>query len=282
MSDLEGLLEEVELPPMPQVASKIMGLVEDPRTNSDDIQKVIFADQALTSRILMVANSAFYGLNRRVDTLTDAIFVLGMESVKNISIALSTREIFQVHGFIEQKLWEHAIGVSVASGLIAGRQNSYKVSLEECIVGGLLHDIGHAILNLNNKERFSMVIEQVFDEKMPYQIAEEDIFGFTHQDVGALLFREWEMPDELIEVARNHHRCHHADFEETTEGLCKIVSMADCLCERLGIGFRDPMPELCPDQDIRMKSLGFGEEDIDELIEIFKERFIQEKQVFMG
>lgn len=281
MISAESILEECELPPMPHVASQVMSLATDPKSSVEDMQKVIFADQALTSRLLMIANSAFYGATRQIDTLSDAIMRLGIEAVKNISIALSTRDVFQTHSIIEQRLWEHAIGVSVCSSLIGGKQKEYKIKGEECIVAGLLHDIGHAVLKQSQKEKFVAVMETVCREKKSYPIVEQDVFGFTHQDVGALLFREWKMSDELIKVAQYHHQCNEAPNLEEAEGLCKIVGFADCICERLGVGFPEPMEELCPNDSSRIKALGLSDDDIKEIIQVFQEKFIEEKKAFM-
>jgi len=278
----ELILKECTLPAMPHVAAKILRLANDPGTRMDDLQNAIFADPALTSRILMIANSAYYGLRRKVDTLSDALFILGMEAVKNLSIAVATKEIYNVHGIIEQKLWEHAIGVSIAAGLVGGKQRAFKVPAEECIVAGLLHDIGKAVMNQSQPQRYAMVVEKVYDERTPFYAAEFDMFGFTHSEVGALLFKEWGLPQELIEMVQHHNRCHEIDAPGEAEALCKVVSFADCLCLRLGVGYRGPMPELCPDDSAKKDALGLTPEDVEEITESFKKRYIEEKLSFMA
>ncbi len=277
----ELILRECSLPAMPHVAARILRLANDPASRVDEVQHVIFADPALTSRILMIANSAYYGLRRRVDTVSDALFVLGFEAVKNLSIAVATKEIYNTHGLIEQKLWEHALGVSIAAGLVGGRQNAFKLPIEECIVAGLLHDIGKAVMNQSQPQRYSMVIERVYDERIPFRTAEKEIFGFTHAEVGALLFKQWGLPSELIEMVANHNNCHEVDGTCEAEGLCKVVSLADCLCLRLGVGYRGPMPELCPDDSVKTETLGLTPEDVEEITESFKKKYIEEKLFFM-
>ncbi|NOZ25528.1 MAG: HDOD domain-containing protein [Nitrospirae bacterium] len=278
----ELILKECSLPAMPHVAAKILRLANDPTSRMDELQSAIFADPALTSRILMIANSAYYGLRRKVDTISDALFVLGMEAVKNLSIAVATKEIYNVHGLIEQKLWEHAIGVSIAAGLVGGKQKLFKVPAEECIVAGLLHDIGKAVMNQSQPQRYAMVVERVYDERTPFYAAEQDMFGFTHSDVGALLFKEWGLPPELIDMVEHHNKCHEVDDHGEAEGLCKVVSFADCLCLRLGVGYRGPMPELCPDDSVKTEALGLTPEDVEEITESFKKRYIEEKLSFMA
>jgi len=275
------ILKECSLPAMPHVAAKILRLANDPKSRMDELQRVIFADPALTSRILMIANSAYYGLRRKVDTLSDALFVLGFDAVKNLSIAVATKEIYNIHGIIEQKLWEHAMGVSIAAGLVGGKQKVFKIPAEECIVAGLLHDIGKAVMNQSQPQRYAMVVERVYGERISFCRAEEELFGFTHSEVGALLFKDWGLPPQLIEMVANHNNCHEVDGSCEAEGLCRVISFADCLCLRLGVGYRGPMPELCPDDSAKTEVLGLTPEDVEEITESFKKRYIEEKLSFM-
>ncbi len=278
----ELILKECKLPAMPHVAAKILSLVSDPGSRVEEIQRVISADPALTSRILMIANSAYYGLRRKVDTLSDAIFVLGFEAVKNLSVAVATKEIYQVHGIIEQKLWEHAIGVSIAAGLVGGKQRAHQVPSEECIVAGLLHDIGKAVMNQSQPQRYAMVVEKVYGERIPFNKVEAEMFGFTHADVGALLFKEWGLPSELIDMVQNHNNCQGFDGSPEAQGLCEIVSFADALCVGLGVGYRGPMPELCGDDAVEAEPLGLSPDDVEDITASFKQRYIEEKLSFMA
>jgi len=277
----ELILKECSLPAMPQVAAKILRLASDPASRVDEVQHVIFADPALTSRILMIANSAYYGLRRKVDTVSDALFVLGFEAVKNLSIAVATKEIYNIHGIIEQKLWEHAMGVSIAAGLVGGKQKVFKLPVEEYIVAGLLHDIGKTVMNQSQPQRYAMVVERVYDERTSFRTMEKEMFGFTHSEVGALLFQQWGLPPELIEMVAKHNNCHEIDGTHEAEGLCQVVSFADCLCLRLGVGYRGPMPELCPDDSVKAEALRLTPEDVEEVTESFKQKYIEEKLSFM-
>lgn len=282
MVDKEAILKDCTLPAMPHVGAKILRVVNDPLTSVEELQDTMISDQAITSRILMIANSAYYGLRRKVDTLSDALFVLGFEAVKKIAIAVSTKDIYNFHGLIEQKLWEHAIGVSIAAGLVGEKQSAYKVSIEECIVAGLLHDIGKAVMNRSQPERYAMVVETVYEDHIPFCRAEEDLFGFTHQEVGALLFQRWKLPDDLAAITGNHHKRHEIDESDRERGFCTVIAFADSLCVRLGVGYREPMPDIVSDNSGVTEELGLGIGDMEELIGMFKERYIMEKLSFLN
>jgi putative nucleotidyltransferase with HDIG domain len=288
----EAILKDLSLPAMPHVAARILQMVNSPNVRVEELQEAMISDQAITSKILMIANSAYFGLRRTIDTLSDAIFVLGFEAVKKIAVAVSTKEIYNFHGIIEQKLWEHAIGASIAAGLIASRQRAYEISAEECIVAGLLHDIGKAVMNQSQPERYAIVVETVYGEHQPFYRAELDLFGFTHQEVGALLFKKWKLPEELALVVGNHHRRHEIVKMPAVHALCTVIELANLICSRLGVGYRGPMPDApengkgegagdpLRDESV-MEALEIGFEDLEEIFGEFKERYIAEKLSFI-
>ena len=105
-----------ELPPLPQVAAQVLRLVADPDSTTEDLQKVISTDQALTSQILKIANSAMFGMMREVRTVTQAIMTLGFSTIKSVVIAASAKNLYARGsvGLQERLLWEHALVTSLA------------------------------------------------------------------------------------------------------------------------------------------------------------------------
>ncbi len=280
--NIEDILKEGALPAMPVAAIQIMNLVNDPKSSADDIQAVITRDQALTSRVIKVATSSRYGETRRIDTISEAIVTMGLSAIKDIAIAIATKDIYNNIGPLGERLWEHAIGVSIAAGLIAQKQKVYNKKVETFIIGGLLHDIGKAILINLYPDEYAKVDQKVHAEKRAFYEIERELFGFTHQDVGAILFKQWKFSNELIELAARHHSCHHIEPDETFRSLCHIVNLADCLCLKLGVGYNTQLPELCDSEVQKMKDLAITDEGMDEIIDEFKLRFIDEKLSFMS
>ena len=282
MPEKELILKKCKLPALPHVALKVLQVVNNPNTKIADLHHLISRDQAMASRLLMIANSAYYGLPRKVETISDAILLLGFDTVKNIAVAVATKDLYKTKSLIGQKLWEHALGVSVASGIICKFQKiNNEISPEEALVAGLLHDIGKTVINNNYPEMYEAVFEMVYNDKVPFIKAEEEILGYNHQQVGELLFSEWGFSDEMVEIVAKHHRRHEID-DINLKTLCTIVAFSDCLNARLGVGYAEPMITLCEDEAEFMEYFDFGIEEVEAIIEEFKARFVLEKLEFLG
>jgi len=277
----ELILNACDIPAVPMVAFKVLRLIEDPHSTIEDIQRAITADQALATRILKIANSAFYGARRSINTVSDAITIIGFNTVKHVVLAVSTREVYKGFGLFEQKLWEHSLAVSVASGLIASEIAFLK--REEAIVVGLLHDIGKAMLNNSQPEKYSIVTQAVYDKIKPYASIEKEFFGFDHAEVGYLLAEKWGFPELLCNVILKHHLwSSDKSFGDPYENsLCLVVALADAFCVKLGVGYRIPMVNLDLGEHILREKLGVNEDRYNEIIGIFKDIYLKEKISFL-
>lgn len=278
----ELILSACNIPAVPMVAFKVLKLIEDPLSTIEDIQKAITADQAMATRILKIANSAFYGARRSINTVSDAITVIGFNTVKHVVLAVSTREVYKGFGLFEQKLWEHSLAVSIASGLLAG--DITFVKREEAIVAGLLHDIGKVTINNNQPEKYSVITQAVYDRMEPYAHIEKEFLGFDHAEVGYLLAEKWGFPEVLCNVILKHHIWSSSESfsqDPLENSLCLVVALADALCVKLGVGYRTPMTNLDLGEQILRKKLGIDEERYLEIIGIFKDIYLKEKISFL-
>ena len=156
-----------DLPSMPFIANKVMEIVSNPDAPVQALQKVIEDDQALAGRILKIANSALYARRRQITKLTDAIVMLGFNTIRSIAVTSATRNLYlkkgRVLGLKDKLLWEH----SVASG-IAGRIVSLKVNpifAEEAFLWGLLHDIGKLVILQQLPDEFDKIVVVIADEE---------------------------------------------------------------------------------------------------------------------
>lgn len=280
MTSRELILQNYDIPAVPMVAVKILRLIDEPKTTIEDLQKAIMADQALATRVLKMANSAFYGVRHNVDTISEAIAIMGFNTIRNLTLAVATREVYKRFGLIEQKLWEHSLGVSIASGIIASTIPLIKN--EEAVVAGLLHDVGKVIMNNAEPERFILLTQKVYEERVTYHEIEGDIFGFTHSEAGHILAEKWGFPEVLCDVIRYHHECYKGlpDDDPYKRMLCCSVALADAICVRLGVGYRGPMADLDLHTEELCTILNINEDKREEIVSKFKLSYIEEKMMY--
>lgn len=263
---LQQLVQAIrDLPALPEVVVRVMRMTEDPRSDAQSIAKVIATDQAMAARVLKLANSAFYGLPRRVSTLSEAVVILGFRTIKNLAIAASTFELLnrEVAGYWLQRgeLWRHSLACAIGAQLIA-RKVRLPV-IEEAFVSGLLHDIGKVAINLFVREQFDQIMERALQERIPFVEAEQAVLGFNHAIAGGLIAEKWNLPPSLVSVIKYHHQPSGAPDKEP---MISVVHLADVLSITMGIGIGgDGLYYVL--EEGTLATFGFEQADIDELCE---------------
>lgn len=233
------------LPTLPLVANNVIKLTQNPDTTSFEIAEAISQDQALASKVLKTANSAYYGFPRKITTINYAIVVLGLNNIKNIVLSTSIMAQFakkdETPLFDREDFWKHSLLCGIISKKISehmGITNS-----EEMFMCGLLHDFGKMILDSFFHDEFILALELSMEKKITLMDAENKIFGFNHAGVGALLLKKWSLPPSLVRAVKYHH-----SPEESLSAVrtASIVHVADYLCRRIGIGNSEHnvLPEL--------------------------------------
>lgn len=267
-----------DLPAMPQVASKVLELSSNPETCAKQLQQVIADDQAMTARILKIANSAMYSCSRKIKTLTEAIVMLGFNSIRSLAVTSAARNLYNTNttrtGLKERLLWEHSIGCAFACRIMV--QKNMPALTEEAFLAGLMHDIGKLVLSIQVPEQFDEVVQVVYNENRNFSETERDVLGFDHSHVGALLVNKWKLSPLLEEVIRNHHNPEAVSPENP---LLLYLDLSNKLCRKMGIGFMDE-PDLdilgCPanqilnlSQDIFTDTATMLQETLESEMEIF-------------
>lgn len=206
LKQIEKKIEAFNLPVFPQMLVQVKKVSSDERSSAQDLSEIILKDQSLTSKILSVANSAYYGFYGKISTITQAIVALGFESVKNIAFGITVHN--SLSAFIEgpymKQFWEHSLATGVCAELLA-EKIGYNPS-EETMVGGLIHDVGKLLLAKLFPEQYKEV-EQVLAEHEAYShVVEASILGITHCLVGEMMAKKWGLPDSLVGSIRDHHK----------------------------------------------------------------------------
>lgn len=204
----QRILSIKELPTLPTVAMEVMALTSNPDSAINDIVNVIQNDPSITTKILKIANSSFYGMRQRIDTINRALVILGMNEVNNLVTSVAVFKTFPVKTdkptFDRLKFWEHcAVTGEVAKAM------SVKMGMKlmgTVFTAGLLHDIGKIILDEYFHDEFNTAYELSYEKKIPLYEAEKEIFGVTHPQIGGWVAEKWKLPNNLIDAIMYHHK----------------------------------------------------------------------------
>jgi putative nucleotidyltransferase with HDIG domain len=225
----------INLPTLPTVVAKMIQLVDNPKTSAGSLARLISTDQALTARILKLANSAYYGFPRTISTVNTAIVVLGFNAVKDMGLSLSVFDMFKDTGssgpFDIMRFWEHSMGCGIASRMIARRFRPDVAG--EAFVAGLLHDIGKAVLKQYCPAEFQEIMRLVSSQECDLDEAELRVTGTQHSEVGGWLAEKWNLPRLIVESIMYHHEPWTAHGDPI---FVALVAIADYLCHRSAVG----------------------------------------------
>ena len=268
-----------DLPTIPVVATKVMQLIESENATAEELSKIVASDPAVAARVLKISNSSYYGCQRQIQTLSHAIVVLGFATLKSLIVAASVKQVYQPYGLTEKMLWEHSFGAGLAARIIA--KETRFASEEEAFLGGLFHDIGKIILNSMNSRQFQDVMQRCYNDGLSFEVAERQVYSYTHSEVGGLVIKKWNFPDMLMHAVLNHHSF---DFGEETDtfqiNLTCVVGLADMFCHKIGIGIREPEDELDLLHTVPAQRLGLDERRLEILLELFREAYEKDKSFF--
>ncbi|WP_456387005.1 HDOD domain-containing protein [Desulfolithobacter sp.] len=255
MSDREKRLRKIRnyvdrMPSLSTTVSKVLEICSRPDTAPNDLNKVISLDPVLTGQVLKLINSAYYSLVNKVTSLTRAIIMLGLNTVKNL--ALSTA-IIRCVGQTKKsrvlpirKFWEHSIGVGVLAKLLAQEQDIPLGEREEYFVAGLLHDLGKIPFG----DEYADVLRRARSQGCDLLTVEREMLEVDHQETGQLIAQKWTLNQALTESIIYHHTPEQAS--EEFQRLVATVALADAYVCLFDIGYAGNM---YPDENQLSKAL---------------------------
>jgi putative nucleotidyltransferase with HDIG domain len=192
----------------------------NPRTSMKDMGNVIGSDQAITSKLLRMVNSAYYGFPRRISTISQALVVIGIEGLRSLIMGLSVQPLFQSE--TGRLLWHHSIFTAAAAKIITQKYGN--VHPEESFVVGLVHDIGRLVLNQHFPDEFEYFNLLYMDNNQAIDV-EREVFGMDHGEIGARIANNWNLPPKIVESIKYHHKPNVAQQNQ----VVLIVCIADGL-----------------------------------------------------
>jgi putative nucleotidyltransferase with HDIG domain len=233
----KALTKFKDLPTLPDVVARVMQIVSNPLTTADDLNQVISLDQALTFKVLRLANSAYYGFPKEITTITQSVTILGFNTIRNLALSVSVHKMLFADRekglFSYREFWKHGVAVGVCTRVLA-RRMGYK-SEENAFTAGLLHDIGKSLLDKVDHEGFLRAIEKSRDSGRSLWDVEREIFGLDHAALGEYMGEIWNLPQELrLAIGSQHAPAEGMAMMD--EPLVAAVHAANQLCRQRGLG----------------------------------------------
>jgi putative nucleotidyltransferase with HDIG domain len=237
MTDVTQILNEIKvLRPVPPVAAQILELTENPESSMTEIADLILHDPAVTANLLRICNSAYFGLSQKVESVKQAIALLGLDQLVEVVVlsAMSAQLINkqEVYGLQEVDLWRHA-AVSAHVTKILAKKNGKAQNMPRIFTGALLKDIGKLILGRFVAASLEQISILVMLKRYSFNDAEKEVIGVSHEELGAMLAERWQFSERLVYMIRNHHLSNESARDDLETAL---IYLADIICMMMRIG----------------------------------------------
>ena len=243
-NDIEARVRQVvgnirNLPTPPIVFTQIQKTINRENTSAADVAKILSEDPSMSAKVLKLTNSAFYGMTREVESVKQAVLIIGFEAVKNLVLSASVLGMFkgkEMNPEFQDRFWRHSLATALCARSIARIAKSrFSHDPEAAFSVGLLHDIGKLVMNCFLSEDYAKVQSALVTnlETTDAQI-EYAIFGFSHTHVGAALATNWNLPVSFVTAIAEHHSPRRRLREDGVEepAIAFVLALANCLAKR--------------------------------------------------
>lgn len=259
---LQQIAERIQsVSTIPTVAFQILDAINNPDSSVSDLEKLIKLDPSLSSKVLNMANSAYFGQTTPIYEIKNALINLGFRTVTEIALSATVCESFKsdetIAHYNRTGLWEHSVGVALCSKLITKAIKADYVELVFSI--GILHDLGIIMFDQYLHKEFVEILND--PEVQQYNLVqfEKDLLGFDHQELVHEVLKTWKLPEAFKASIANHHI---VDNNECGE-ICRIIYLSNIICNELNIGFVETTGVDMDAYQACLEALQLKDEDID-------------------
>ncbi len=205
MPDIEQKIQEITgLISLPEIYLKVRRLMQDETAEIDDFAQVVIIDPNLSTQVLKMVNSAYFGYPEPVDSITRAINMIGLEELHNLVLGASAMSSLDLPNDILplKPFWHNSLYTGVLT-----QQLALKLGLERSdrlFIAGLLHEIGHLVLCAKMPDHAREAIRQSVQSGEPLHEIQQRMLGCHYGDIGAMLLGTWQLPEEFQALVRSH------------------------------------------------------------------------------
>jgi len=230
-SELHARIASIKTLPSPsKTYNEVVHKLQSETASIDSIAKLISKDISLSARLLQIVNSAFFGIPQHVESIEQAVNYLGLNIVQGLILTAGVHDQLKNAGIPEtllESISNHSIAVGGHAKKIAGEIGLQQRDSENALTAGLMHDIGKLVLLANFKDEMNVAIKLAQEKSIEPYLAEKEILGANHGEIGAHLLSLWGLHDPIIEAVAFHHNPQHT--AQPTKNILTAVHIANAI-----------------------------------------------------
>jgi len=277
----EAFLHNVDqLISLPDICFRINEMADDPNASAADMANVIGRDPNLTTQLLRIANSPYYGFPAKVETISRAITVIGTQDLRDLVLSTSVINAFSHESnqhINAETYWSHSVFTGLLARELAKYTKTKVLCRERLFVAGLLHDVGQLVMSMKIPEIMNIIVARVQQNAEPYQETEQLIFGLDHCEIGAALMKKWHLPESIQTVSRYHHEPEKADDYLLEVSIVHIANAMAYLADKAGLSEREQIKISA----FAWKTTGLSKKEVVAAVEKVKVEFVKSAVAFV-
>jgi len=264
------------LPTPPIVFHQIQKVINDPDCSAAKIAAILAEDPAMSVKVLKLTNSAFYGLSREVNSVKQAVVIVGIEAIKNLVLSASVLDMFKgkdIDQEAQEKFWRHSLATGYCCRILSRKLQSRGINDQEtAFSAGLLHDLGKIVFSCFLKDEFKLLNEaRDLDRTSQDFELENKTLGFNHSQIGGFLAVLWKLPQILGEAITYHHNPQELIDENP---LVYLVHISNYIAKKTFYDRDDQAFIGHLDPEV-LKKMEIEEEQLEEYSETLKEEYLK-------
>ena len=277
---LQAIVAKVsDLYSIPEAAIKARRMLSDPDVDIDSLVRVVSNDQGLSGRVLRIANSSFYARTHPLSSVKEAVMTIGLRNMQNVVTAHIVKDFSSRFGSAEYVVWEHSLAVAVIAMTLAEKTRAE--TLEDAMLGGILHDVGKTVLCTVVPDEYNLISDAVYQKNLPAYSVESAVFGFNHANVGALLSQSWNFPEKIGIATAYHHMLKTAHTKAPDHlGLVCLIDLANRYARLLGFSLRPPPESVDWSKVASARALKLSPQVLDDMHDPLLQRIEEERSIF--
>jgi putative nucleotidyltransferase with HDIG domain len=259
--------DKITLPSLPDVVMRINSMIDNPNVGLQEMGALVAKDPAITARVLRLANSGYYGLSQQVTNAEQAATVIGARALRNVAMQVSILQRYEhlknIPDFDLDEVWQHStLTALLAQALAESCFRRTGLAPDDFYACGLLHDVGKVVMLEGLVDEYLECVRHARRTGVALHVGEEQVLGYTHVEVGAILAQQWQLPEKVAAAIEFHHG---PTAEIVSHPHVGVIAIADQIAYRASSStFEAALEKLAA---LANKLLGVTREEFDKVVE---------------